>query len=60
MKALNTTDPCIAEKRCDARLKAILASHERDFEAVSDKIWDFAEFRFQEKRSTELQAKFLE
>lgn len=44
----------------DERLKAILKSHEKEFEAVSDQIWDFAECRFQEVKSAELQAKFLE
>ena len=44
----------------DERMKNIIASHEKEFEAVSDKIWDFAEYRFVEFKSAELQAKFLE
>ena len=44
----------------DGKLKAILASHEKEFEGISDQIWDFAEYRFQEHKSAELQAEFLE
>ena len=44
----------------DARLKEILSPHAGEFEEISDRIWDFAEFRFQEHKSADLQAKYLE
>ena len=33
---------------------------EQQFETISDQIWDFAETRYQEYRSSALQADFLE
>ena len=44
----------------DEQLKGIFASHEKEFENISDQIWDFAEYRFVEFKSAELQAKFFE
>lgn len=42
------------------KLKEILESREKDFEDVSKQIWGFAEYRFQEHKSAELQAQYLE
>ncbi len=44
----------------EERLKAVFASREKDFEEIADRIWDFAEYRFVEFKSSELQAKYFE
>ena len=41
-------------------LKKYLEAHARDFEEISDKVWGYAETPFQETKSSELQADFME
>lgn len=48
------------DERVDEYLKTILKKREKDFEEISDQIWDFAEYRFKEYRSAEVQMQYLE
>lgn len=48
------------DERMDEGLKTILKKREKEFEGISDQIWDFAEYRFKEYRSAELQAQYME
>ena len=41
-------------------VKKIIEENKKDFEEISDKVWEFAENSFEEIKSSELQADYLE